>query len=103
MENLRVLRIAPWAGGLIEGFLRSLLPNPGGEVPCRSLQEIEIEYTHWESKGQLQTLFISLVRERKRAGHQLRFLRLVIAHESDRDLVEELKEDVGEVQARVWD
>ena len=47
-------------------------------------------------------MLISLVRERKRAGHQLRLVCLVVTHDSDQDLVEELREHVEEVRVRLW-
>ena len=44
---------------------------------------------------------ISPVEERKRAGHKLRLVCLPTAQELDQDLVEELREHVGEVRAGV--
>jgi hypothetical protein len=101
LENLRVLQIGLWDGEFTRGLLDSLHPGPMAEIPCRSLQEIEVEYTYWNSEGSLPGLLISLVRERKRAGHQLRLVRILYARESERDLVEELREHVGEVRTNV--
>ena len=97
-RNLRVLKITPWNARFTEGFLRSLHPHPGTEIPSQSLQEIT--WHAWE--GSLGPL-VSLVRERKRAGHQLWFVCVVTTDVSYQDLVEELEElqeHVGEV--RVW-
>ena len=96
LENLKILRIAPWDGELAEEVLRPFHPTPQTEVPCRSLREIE--YTYWGTGGQFPTLLISLAKERKQAGYQLGFFRLIITHESDPNLAEELKEHVLEVQ-----
>jgi hypothetical protein len=99
LENLMVLRIALWDAPFAEEFLRLLHPNPGTGVPCRSLREIE--YTYWGSPGPLSSVFISLARERKRAGHQLRLICLPTAQGFDLDFVEELGEHVGEVRAGI--
>ena len=100
-ENLGVLRVAPCDSQFTEEFLRLLHPDPGAGIPCQSLREIE--YTTWgPSQEPLIRPLINLVRERKRAGHQLRLLRLSIAQGSHQDLVEELREHVGEVQVKVW-
>ena len=89
--SLRVLRIIPWNRRFAGEFLGSL--HPGAEVPCRSLQEIQ--YPCW---GQLRPL-ISLVRERKRVGHQLALVRLVDSCLGpNQECVDELKEHVGEVR-----
>jgi hypothetical protein len=101
LENLRVLRIGLWDGQFTRGLLGSLHPDPRAGVPCRSLQEIEIESAYSGPEEPLRKLLISLVRERKRAGHQLRFVCILYVQESDRDLVEELREHVGEVRADV--
>ena len=101
LENLGVLRVTPCDVQFTEEFFRLLRPDPEAGIPCRSLREIE--YTSW---GPLQEPLIrpliSLVRERKRAGHQLRLLRLSTAPGSHQDLVEELREHVGEVKVKVW-
>ena len=85
-----------------EGLLRAFHPGPGtAEVPCRPLQEIEVYHIYWQSRGPLPRLLLSLARERKQAGCQLRLVSLVIGRGgSHQGLLEELKEHVGEVQAR---
>lgn len=101
LGNLRVLRAVLWDAPFAEGFLRSLHPHLGAGIPCRSLREIE--YTYWGSQGQLLWELISLLRERKRAGHRLRLVCLPSVQELgqiDQDLLEELMEHAGEVRAR---
>jgi len=102
LESLRVLRMALQNVEDTKELLCSLHPDPGAEVPCPSLQEIEIEHGYWGSRGPLTGLLISLVRERKRAGHQLRLVCLVVTYDSDQDLAEELREYVEEVRVRSW-
>lgn len=100
-ENLRVLRSTSWEAEFTENFLRLLHPDPVAGVPCQSLREIE--YTHlgvWQGEPFRRPL-VSLLRERKRAGHQLRLLRLLIVQGSHEDLMEELREHVGEVQVGI--
>jgi len=104
LENLRVLRMALWSEETTEELLRSLHPGPGvAEVPCRFLQEIE--YSFWKYQGLgLPGLFVSLVRERKHAGYQMRLVSLVIRRDAfHQDLLEKLKEHVGEVRTRELD
>jgi len=101
LRSLRVLRVAIWGGEYTEELLCSLRPESGAEVPCPSLEEIEIEHCYWGSQEPLPRLFIDLVRERKRVGHQLRLVCLVVTPDSDQDLVEELREHVEEVRVRV--
>ena len=101
-RSLRVLRVAIWGKEYTEELLYSLGPESGAEVPCPSLEEIEIEHSYWGSQEPLPRLFIDLVRERKRAGHQLRLVCLVVTPDSDQDLVEELRKHVEEVQVREW-
>ena len=101
LENLRVLRVAIWDGEFVEEVFRPFHPVPQAGVPCQSLREIE--YTYWGINGPFSASLISLAEERKRAGYQLGLFRLVVAQESDRDLAEELREHVLEVQARVLD
>ena len=88
-ENLRVLRVTLDRGLSTEGLLRSLLPQAG--TPCPSLREIW--YTYQGSLGPL----ITLVRERKRAGHQLGLVCLFTENDPDQDC-EGLREHVGEVR-----
>ena len=90
-KNLRIFQMIQWNTSFAEGLLRSLHPHPGGEIPCQSLREIQYTY-----RGSLRPL-VNLVKERKRAGHQLRLVSLSIIHGSEEDLVEELKEHVYEV------
>ena len=102
LENIRILRVASLRDEQsAEVFLRLFHPEPCAGVPCRSLREIEC--TCWGTGGPLPRPFISLVRERKRAGYQLEFFCLSVAQESDRDLLGELREHVGEVRVRVRD
>ena len=101
LENLKILRIAVWYGDFAVEVLRSFHPVPQTGVPCQSLREIE--YTYWGTDKQFPTTFIGLAKERKRAGYQLELVRLVVTQESDRDLAEELREHVLEVQAETWD
>ena len=98
LENLRVLRVALWDSQFTEELLRLLHPAPGTGVPCPSLREIE--YTCY---GPRLTPLTSLIKERKRSGQQLRLLCILAGHELDQDLVEELRDDVGEVRVRGWD
>ena len=102
LENLRVLRVVLRGEEPTKGLLRSLHPGPGAaEVPCRSLQEIEVKHPCWRSQGPLPRLLVSLVRERKRAGYRLRFVSLVDGRRGyDLDLLEELRKHVGEVRVR---
>ena len=94
LVNLRVLQIIPKDAEFTERFLRLFYPCPRTGVPCRSLQEIR--HTHLRSLRPL----IGLVRERKRAGHQLGLVRLSVStrHEPNPGHVEELTEHVGVVQ-----
>jgi hypothetical protein len=101
LENLRVLHVLLWGGEFTKGLLCSLHPDPGAGVPCRSLQEIKIGRSYWGPQDPLSRLFMSLVRERKRAGHQLRCICLAVTQGSDLDFVEELGEHVGEVRTQV--
>jgi len=103
LENLRVLRVALFQQEPTKRLLRALHPGPGAaEIPCRPLQEIEVYYTYWGSQGPLPRLLVSLVREKKQAGCQLRLVCLVIERggSGHRGLLEELKEYVGEVGTR---
>ena len=97
-ENLGVLRVTPRNARFAKGLLCPLHPDQGAGIPCQSIREIE--YTSWGSQERLIRPLISLVGERKRAGHQLRLLRLTTTPGSDH-LVEELREHVGEVRVRV--
>ena len=99
-ENLRVLRISSWDAHFAEGLLRSLHPDPGVGIPCRSLREIE-----YASRGIMELplgLLVSLVKERKEAGHHLELVGLSVVGESDQDLVEELRAYVGKVKIGDW-
>lgn len=100
-ENLEVLRMARWSSGFVQGLLRLLYPDPVVGVPCRSLREFEFERICREFREPPLMSLIRLVRERKRAGHQLELVRLSIAEVSDQSLVEELRKHVGEVQVVV--
>ena len=101
LENLEVLRVAPRDPEFTEEFFRLLHPDPGTGVPCPSLREIE--YIYYGFQEPLLTSLTSLIRERKRVGHQLGLLCLLVGYEFGPDLVEELREDVGEVRIRRWD
>ena len=96
-ENLRVLRIIRWERQLSERLLRMLHPDLGTGVPCRSLRKIEC--TCWTSSESLLRSLASLVKKRKRAGHRLELVCLPFVQESNQDLMEELREHVGEVLA----
>ena len=102
LENLRVLRVVLFNEERTKGLLRAFHPGPGtAEVPCRSLQEIEVYNTYWGSQEPLPRLLVSIVRERKQASCQLRLVSLVVGYEGyHRDFLLELKEHVGEVRAR---
>jgi len=104
LENLRVLRVALWSEEPTKVLLHSLHPGPGAaEIPCRSLEEIEFCYAYWRSQDPLPRLLVSLVRERERAGCQLRLVSFVARYgEYDRDFLLELGEHVGEVQAVLY-
>ena len=104
LENLRVLRVTLFNKERTTGLLRAFHPGPGtAEVPCRSLQEIEVYSTYWGSQEPLPRLLVSLVKERKQAGCQLRLVSLVVGYEGyHRDFLLELKEHVGEVRAREY-
>ena len=97
-ENLRVLRTFPWSTRFAERLFRSLY-DPGVVVPCRFLREIQ--YPSWGPPGPL----MSLVKERKRAGHGLGLVCLLANRKygPDRDFVEELKEHAREVRVEEWD
>ena len=90
-EKLGVLRVVAWDGQFAEGFFRLLHPYQGARTPCPSLREIQCTYP-------LVGLLVSLARERKQAGYQLGLVRLSVEYEPDLDLVEELREHVGEVR-----
>ena len=92
-ENLRVLQITPLHTQVTEGFLRPLHPDPGLGIPCRSLEEVK--YAHWEPPEPILRQLISLVRERKWAGHQLRLVKLMATKGSDQGLLEDLRKLVG--------
>ena len=98
-ENLKIIRIVPWNVQSTEVFLRLLHPNTGAEAPCPSLQEIRFHC--WGPLG----LVIDLAKERKRAGHQLALVWVLTDtwYGPDPNLVEELKEHVGEVLVKRWD
>jgi len=98
LGNLKALRVT-LQDTLPEAFLRLLHPDPEAGVHCWSLQEIE--YSYWGSPRPLPRALISLVRERKQAGHKLRLICLPTAQELGQDLVEELREHAGEVRAGV--
>jgi hypothetical protein len=100
-ENLGVLRIVRWDGKFSDRFLRLFHPHPVAGVPCRFLGRVECAY--WGSQGPLPWSLINLAGKRKRAGYQLGLVYLWIAQESARDLVEELRKHVGEVQVGEWD
>ena len=103
-DNLRILRVVPWDGEFTGEHLRSLHPDTGAaKIPCRSFQEIEVDYAYSEFRAPLPELLVSLVRERKQAGCQLRLVSLVVEYDrSRRDFMEELKEHVREVRVRAW-
>ena len=101
LDNLKILRISLWDGEFGEVVLRSFHPVSQTGVPCQSLREIE--YTYWGTDGPFPMSLARLVKERKQAGYQLGIFRLLVTRESDRDLAEELREHVSEVQARAWD
>ena len=103
LENLKILRVGVWNGEFVEEILRPFHPAPQMGVPCQSLREVE--YTNcWSNDGPFPASVISLAKERKQAGYQLRVFRLVVTPESYRnDLAEELREHVLEVQARACD
>ena len=88
-RSLEVLRVYP-CDPSIEGFWRALYPGAG--LACRSLREIR-----YECRGSLPDL-VSLVRERKKVGHQVGLVWLLAEHEPDQGLVEELREYAGEVR-----
>jgi len=100
LENLGILRVSRWEAEFIEKFLRLFHPDPGAGVPCQSLREID--FIHLGLEESSRRSLISLVRERKRAGHQLRLLRLSTVQESHQDLAEELRKHVAEVRLRVY-
>jgi len=98
-ENLGVLRMGRWGGRFGERFLRSLDQDPAAGVPCRSLQEIECTYLR--PQRPLQWPLTSIAKKRKRAGYQLGLVSLWVAQWSCQELVEELREHVGEVRVGV--
>lgn len=99
-ENLGVLRTTQWDVEFAQGLLRLLYPDPVIGVPCRSLREIECTCSPGSPEPLLMSL-IDLVRERKRAGHQLGLVRLSTEEESNRRLVKELRKYVGRVRVMV--
>ena len=99
-RNLRIIRLVPWNVQSMKGFLRFLYPDLEAEIPCPSLQEIR--YHCW---GRPE-LLIDLVKERKRAGHQLALVWVLIETWGEldwQDLEEELGGYVGEVRIGKWD
>jgi hypothetical protein len=94
-KDLGVLRVIPWNEQFAEDFL--LLLYPGVVIPCQSLREIR--YTYRQPLGPL----INLARERKRAGHQLVSVWLLIVRGFDENRAEELREHVGEARLERWD
>jgi len=103
LENLRVLRVIQSDVQFVDVILRSLYPDPAVGVPCRSLREIECIYWESEESRSIPGSLVSLVRERKQAGYQLRLANLTLLREPDQDFIEELREHVEEVQVRDWD
>jgi len=103
-ENLRILRVVLRDEEPTNGLFRSLHPGPGASgVPCRSLQEIEAKVAPRGSQGPFPRLLVSLVRERERAGYQLRLVSLVVGCRGPNwDLLEELGEYVWGVRVRAW-
>ena len=97
-KNLRVLQITLEQVHWIEEFLGLLHPQSGARIPCQSLQEIR-----YACRGSLGPL-VGLVKERERAGYQLGLVWLSDTHgpgghlAEELNLVEELKEHVGEVR-----
>ena len=94
-KKLKVLTINPRR--FTEGpFLRSLYPSLWTRTPCQALQEMV-----WRTCPGFIGPPVSLVRERKRAGHPLGLVRLLTTHKPDQsfmDSVEELERHVGEVR-----
>jgi len=101
LENLRVLQVRQSDAHFVDVILRSLHPDPAVGVPCRSLGEIECMYSG--SEEPFPRSLISLVRERKRAGCQLRCVRLTNIEEFYQGFTEELGEHVENVQAEKWE
>ena len=96
LENLEQLRVDLRDAEDIGRILRSFHPDPETGVPCRSLWLIECTFRGFPEP--LLEPLMSLVKERKGVGYQLRVVRLPIAGEFDPHFLEELREHVGEVE-----
>jgi hypothetical protein len=97
-ENLRVIRMTLGNPRFLERFLRSLHPDSDMGTPCRSLREIEYAIRD-SSESHLRPL-VDSARERKRAGHQLGLVCVILRQGCDQGLVEELRLHVGEVRLK---
>ena len=97
-ENLTIFRLTSFHTEHIDGFLRSLYPDPGRGIPCPFLREIRC--TSRVHPGQIVRSIISLVRERDQAGYRLELVCIFGTPKLDDDLEEELKSYVGELQVR---
>ena len=101
LENLRVLRVCQSDAHFVDAILRSLHPDPAVGVPCRSLRETRCVYLG--SEEPFPRSLICLAMERKRAGCQLRSVRLANVQELYQGFTEELGEYVEKVQAEEWE
>lgn len=95
-ENLRVIRIVLWGTEFPEGFLRLLHPDSNMGTPCRSLREIAC--TIRSASGSPLWPFIGMVKERKRAGHQLGVVCFITRRGCELEHVKELGLHVGELR-----
>ena len=99
LQNVKKLRVTPWAEPfLTEKAFQLLYPDPGTDVPCPSLREIE--YTPLSPTGPAVESLVSLVKARKQAERQLELVCVRGTVELDLDLKEELREHVGELRVR---
>lgn len=95
-ENLKNLEVDVQNAEDIGRILLSFHPDPGRGVPCPSLRTIKCTCRGFP--GPLLEPLMSLVKERKGVGCQLRVVHLPIAREFDPHYLEELREHVGKVQ-----
>ena len=97
LRNVTTIQLAPRDRRLVD-FLVAWRPQPGGETPLPSLRRVDCKFAGLP--GLYVKLLTSLAMERKRVGHPIQLVRMVISVALDRD-VRELKKHVGELQVRV--
>ena len=98
-KNLTKLRFAAGSRQLSEKVFSLLYPEPGAVIRCPSLREIWCDSCRYP--GLLVGSLILLLVEREKEGHRLELVRIFGAEALDRDLEEELKRCVIDLQVRL--